>query len=295
MDGTERLRAEAVAAAERVLAAGGRRGRFGIVLGTGLGGLVERFDDVVCLPVSVTGWLAASTATGHAGRIACGRVGGCSVVALQGRVHAYEGFDEATITRGIELLVALGVGTLLVTNASGGLRPGMVGGELLVLDDHLDLARRPSATPGRAEDGGDRIGRASAEIYRRELVSLALAAARRNGGRARAGVYARLLGPAYETRAEYRMLLRLGADAVGMSTTPEVLAARRFGVDVVAVSVITNVANPDAPQETDAEDVCRLAATAADGMWGIIQALATEVAGAGSTRPTRPMTVAEER
>ena len=274
MEGTDGLRAEAVAAAARVLAAGGRRGRLGIVLGTGLGGLVERFDDVVCLPVDVTGWLAVSTATGHAGRIACGRVTGCPVSALQGRVHAYEGFDDATITRGIEVLVALGVRTLLVTNASGGLRPGMTGGELLVLDDHLDLGARPGTAPA-----GARVGRAGEEIYRAELVEIALAAARHTGARARAGVYARLLGPSYETRAEYRMLLRFGADAVGMSTVPEVLAARRLGVDVAAVSVITNVANPDAPDQTDAEEVCRLAAGAADGIWGVIRALATAVAG----------------
>ena len=289
MEGTDGLRAEAGAAAARVLAAGGRRGRLGVVLGTGLGGLVERFDDVVCLPVGVTGWLAASTAIGHAGRLACGRVGGCPVIALQGRVHAYEGFDDATITRGIDVLVALGVGTLLVTNASGGLRPGMTGGELLVLDDHLDLGRRPGTAPGPA---GARVGRAGGAIYRAELVEIALAAARHAGARARAGVYARLLGPSYETRAEYRMLLRLGADAVGMSTTPEVLAARRLGVDVVAVSVITNVANPDAPEATDAEDVCRLAAGAADGLWGVIRALATDVAGGG---PEGSTTIVEDR
>ena len=289
MEGTDGLRAEAVAAAARLLAAGGRRARLGIVLGTGLGGLVERFDDVVCLPVDVTGWLAASTATGHAGRIACGRVGGCPVIALQGRVHAYEGFDDATITRGIEVLVALGVRTLLVTNASGGLRPGMTGGDLLVLDDHLDLGARSGTAPGPA---GARVGRAGGEIYRADLVALALAAARHTGARARAGVYARLLGPSYETRAEYRMLLRLGADAVGMSTTPEVLAARRLGVDVVAVSVITNVANPDAPEETDAEDVCRLAAGAADSLWGVIQSLATDVADGG---PGGAKTTTEDR
>jgi purine-nucleoside phosphorylase len=130
------------------------------------------------------------------------------------------------------------------------------------------------------------------EIYRSRLVSLALSAARRAGGRARAGVYARLLGPTYETRAEYRMLLRLGADAVGMSTIPEVLAARRLGVDVVAVSVITNVANPDAPEETDAEDVCRLAAGAADGLWEVIRALAIDMAGEG---PERSTTTTEDR
>lgn len=270
MDGNAGLRAEAVAAAARIVAAGGRPARLGIVLGTGLGDLAARFAGSVCLPVGVTGWLASSTATGHAGRIVCGRVGACPVIALQGRVHAYEGFDDATITRGIEVLVALGIRTLLVTNASGGLRSGMVGGELLVLDDHLDLVRRP----GGGEVTGP--GRGASALYSPRLVTLALAAARRMGARARAGVYARLLGPTYETRAEYRMLLRLGADAAGMSTIPEVVAARRLGVDVLAISVITNVANPDAPEETDADDVCRLAAGGADAIWGVIEALAAD-------------------
>jgi purine-nucleoside phosphorylase len=273
MDGNAGLRREAVAAAARIVAAGGRPAPLGIVLGTGLGDLACRFDAAVCLPASVSGWLASSTATGHAGRIVCGRVGACPVIALQGRVHAYEGFDDATITRGIDVLVALGVRTLLVTNASGGLRSGMTGGELLVLDDHLDLVRRPGSAAMTAP-GNDRSA-----LYSSRLVALALAAARRMGAKARAGVYARLLGPTYETRAEYRMLLRLGADAAGMSTIPEVVAARRLGVEVLAISVITNVANPDAPEETDADDVCRLAAGGADAIWGVIEALAADVAG----------------
>lgn len=266
MDGPATIRREAAAAAARVLAAGGARGEIGVVLGTGLGGIVDRLADAVVLPMAASGWLLPPTATGHAGRIVCGRVGGRPVVALQGRVHAYEGFGEEEITRGVEFLAALGASTLLVTSASGGLRRDMVAGELLVLDDHVDFVRGGRASP----PGGPRTP------YAPHLVALALAAARAAGVRARPGVYARLLGPCYETRAEYRMLLRAGADAVGMSTVPEVLAARRLGLEVAAVSVVTNVATPDAPEETDAEEVCRLAATGIEGVWAVLAALAAE-------------------
>jgi len=283
-DATGTLDPAALAAAKRVLAAGGTRGLLGVVLGTGLGGLVNRLADPVLLPAGVTGWLAPSSATGHAGRIACGTVGGCPLVMLQGRVHAYEGFDDATISRGVQLLAALGARTVLLTNASGGLRGGMRSGELLVIDDHLDLVRRPTdsptAPPRRARRG-----------YDRRLVDLALAAARRVGASARPGVYARLLGPTYETRAEYRMLVRLGADVAGMSTVPEVCTAWRLGIGVVAVSVITNVANPDAPEETDAAEVCRLAAGATDGVWSVIGALVDDVGAGGAVGRSKAMTM----
>ena len=271
---------EAVAAAARVVAAGGRRGRLGVVLGTGLGGLVQRLENLSLIEGRAAGWLEASTATGHAGRIACGTLGGCPIVALQGRVHAYEGFGTEALTRGVELLAALGATRLLLTNASGGLQPDMRSGELLVVNGHLQLPRRgasltqlaaadPSPPPPAAG-----YGPPQGEYYDPQLVTLSLAAARQAGALARAGTYACLLGPSYETRAEYRMLRRLGADAVGMSTVPEVRAARSLGLDVVAVSVVTNVARPHALEHTDAEEVCRLAATATEGIWAITSALA---------------------
>lgn len=275
MEGPDGPGREALDAARRVRDAGGRGGPLGVVLGTGLGAVVDRLEDAVTLPVEVSGWLLPPTATGHAGRIVCGSVRGLRVVVLQGRVHAYEGFDDASIARGVELLAALGVTTLLVTNASGGLRADMAAGELLVVDDHIDLVRRPSRPPApRASAAGP--------AYSPRLVGMALAAARRAGVRARPGVYARLLGPCYETRAEYRMLLRAGADVAGMSTVPEVRAARRLGIEVVAVSVITNVATPDAAEETDAEEVCRLAATGAEGVWGVMLALADDLRAGGT-------------
>lgn len=264
-----------------MVTAGGRRAAVGVILGTGMGGLVDRLEDRWTMPGVETGWLARSTATGHAGRIACGTIAGVPVAMLQGRVHGYEGFPPEMLTRGVELLAALGVNRLLVTNASGGLRPTMTSGELVILTDHVDLVRRPwgdalePAPPLPAAD-------LHASYYSAALGERALVAARRAGAIARRGVYAFLSGPSYETRAEYRMLRRIEADVVGMSTVPEIVAAARMGLDVVACSVVTNVARPDAPEHTDAEDVCRLAADAADGVWAILRELVRD---AGLPRP----------
>jgi purine-nucleoside phosphorylase len=272
-----RPRAAAVAAAERIVAAGGGRAAIGVVLGTGLGGLADRLGDAWVMPAAETRWLATSTATGHAGRLVCGRLYGVPVAMLQGRVHGYEGFPPETLSRGVELLAALGVRTLLLTNASGGLRPDMQSGELVVVTDHLDFVRRPwDAAIEPAADVEPTTG------YDPRLADLAMEATRRVDAVARCGAYAFLSGPSYETRAEYRMLRKFGADVVGMSTVPEVVAARRMGLEVAVCSVVTNVAKPDAPTLTDAEDVCQMAADAAEGVWAIVEMLVRRAAGLGS-------------
>jgi purine-nucleoside phosphorylase len=272
-------------AAARLLAAGGERAALGIVLGTGLGGLAERLDRARSIDSAATGWLASSTATGHAGRIVFGAIAGVPVVALQGRVHAYEGAPAETLSRGVELLAALGATTLVVTNAAGGLRPDMRGGELVVVNDHLDFVARPWAADleGASSDRWAPRRSHAGPWYDAALVELALRATRGAGVTARAGVYAYLLGPSYETRAEYRMLRRLGADAVGMSTVPEVVAARRLGIAVSALSVVTNVARPDALEATDAEEVCRVAGSAAEGVWAILESIAGRMPGGAAS------------
>jgi purine-nucleoside phosphorylase len=266
----------AVMAAERLLAAGSfselppgeRRAAIGVVLGTGLGGLTSRLAGATTMRAVDTGWLPVSTATGHAGRIVCGTVDGVPVAMLQGRVHGYEGFPPETLTRGVELLAALGAQTLLLTNASGGLRPDMKSGELVVVTDHIDLVRRPWSE-GLVSEPPKPRPRAE-PLYDPSLAELAVSATRRAGVAARKGVYALLSGPCYETRAEYRMLRSFGADVVGMSTVPEVVAASRLSLQVCVCSVVTNVARPDAPSHTDAEDVCQMAADAAEGVAAIL-------------------------
>jgi len=280
-------RTGAIEAATRVRQARGGgspadwRAAIGMVLGTGMGGLVERLDGSWSLPGVETGWLAPSRATGHAGRIVCGTVGGVPVAMLQGRVHGYEGHPPEMLTRGVELLAALGARTLLLTNASGGLRPDMKSGELVIVSDHVDLVRRPwDAALGGPQGESDvrPTRRLAGPAYDPALVEIALEATRQAGVVARRGVYALLSGPTYETRAEYRMLRAVGADVVGMSTVPEVVAGRRLGLEVTVCSVVTNVATPDAPTHTDAEDVCQMAADAAVGVAAILDALAARAA-----------------
>ena len=262
------------AAAERFLAAGGERGRLGIVLGTGLGDLADRLENRFAMPSVETGCLPASTAVGHAGRIVSGRLDDTPVVVLQGRVHGYEGFTADVVTRGVDLLAALGVERLLLTNAAGGLDPTMRPGDIVVLHDHIDLVRLTTSMPADAWDHWPRPGRRLQEVYDAHLVDASVAAVARTGARCRSGVYIYVSGPTYETRAEYRMFRRIGGDVVGMSTVPEAVRARTLGLEVVAASVVTNVAKPDAPSVTDAGHVCDAAAAAAEGVWVMMRALA---------------------
>ena len=299
------LRAGAVAAAALVAAARGPRAagthgspRLGVVLGTGLGGLADRLDDAWSMPSRDTGWLVPSTAIGHVGRVVCGllgdgaspggRAGDCEVVMLQGRVHGYEGHAPESLSRGIELLAALGATTILLTNAAGGLRPDMQVGELVVLTDHIDLVRRPWTDGLEVAAAGVLRTAPTTACYDPILVAGMLEAARASAALARAGVYAHLTGPSYETRAEYRMLRKFGADVVGMSTVPEVIAARQLGLRVAAVSVVTNVARPDASASTDADDVCRAAAAAAEGVWAMLVRVAKMTASHGAHGEAMP-------
>ncbi len=284
-----RPRPAALAAARRLAAAGAGRPAVGVVLGTGLGGLAERLVDRWSISAAATEWLARSTATGHAGRVVGGRMpvaGGATaeVLVLQGRVHAYEGHAAEVLSRGVELLVAAGAATILLTNAAGGLRSDMRVGELVVFRDHIDLVRRPWTSAVDCEVAGrsprPRASTAGAG-YDAVLGDRCLEAARLVGHPARAGVYALVSGPSYETRAEYRMLRKFGADVVGMSTVPEAVVAARLGLPVAAVSVVTNVARPDAPDRTDAEHVCEAAAAAAEGVWAMIGVVAAAGLGRG--------------
>jgi purine-nucleoside phosphorylase len=241
-----------------------------------MGGLVDRLENLWTIAGVDTGWLARSMATGHAGRIACGTIGGTPVVMLQGRVHGYEGYPAEMLTRGVELLASLGVGRLLVTNAAGGVRPDMIAGEIVVLTDHIDFVRRPWGEALEATVVDEVTADVHQTFYSPRLVDRAATSARRAGAIARRGVYALFSGPSYETRAEYRMLRRIEADVVGMSTVPEVIAAVRMGMEVVVCSVVTNVARPDAPEFTDAEHVCRVAGDAAEGVWQVLVDLASD-------------------
>jgi purine-nucleoside phosphorylase len=212
----------------------------GIVLGSGLGGLVQRIADARDVAFADVPGFPAASVVGHAGRVVVGTLGGRTVIALAGRFHMYEGHSAALAGFPVRVLHALGAGTLFVSNAAGGIRPTFRPGDLMVITDHLNLMFR-NPLEGAVEPGDTRFPDMS-EPYDRALASLLHREAATLGLELREGVYCGLLGPTYETPAEVRMLRILGADAVGMSTVPEVIVARALGMRVAGVSCITNFA-----------------------------------------------------
>ena len=211
-----------------------------IVLGSGLGGLAGRIEGARRIPFHEVPGFPTATVHGHAGMLIAGRLGGRPVLALAGRFHMYEGHPARLAGYAVRVLHALGARTLFVSNAAGGVNRTFRAGDLMVIADHINLMWR-NPLEGPLEPGDARFPDMS-DPYDAELRRALHEAGRATGVALRDGVYAGLLGPAYETPAEVRMLERLGADAVGMSTVPEVLAARALGMRVAGVSCITNLA-----------------------------------------------------
>jgi purine-nucleoside phosphorylase len=231
----------------------------GLVLGSGLGGLADTLDDRVVIPYSeIPGW-PQSTVEGHSGQLVVGRMEGCAVVAQQGRAHFYEGYTPQQITFPIRVMHFLGVKTVILTNAAGGLNHNYAVGDLMLLNDHINLVgmsgNNPLMGPNDSTIGPRFLG--MVQSYDRGLRESARQVARDAGITLHEGVYVCLSGPFFETPAEVRMLRLLGGDAVGMSTVHEVLVARHAGMRVMAYSGITNVAidTLDTPLETNHEEV----------------------------------------
>ncbi len=216
-------------------------GFVGVVLGSGLGSFAESLTDRTVVPFGDIPHMPRSRVVGHAGNLVIGGAGGAPVVCLQGRVHAYEGHDLSKVVFGVRLLARLGAKAVLLTNAAGGLRRSFAAGDLMSISDHLNLMGRNPLVGENLDDLGPRFPDMSV-AYSKELRALAAAAAREANVELKEGVYAALSGPSYETPAEIEMLRRLGADAVGMSTVPEVIALRHMGVPTAAISCITNMA-----------------------------------------------------
>jgi purine-nucleoside phosphorylase len=248
--------------------------KIGIILGTGLGGLVDLLKVEINLRCGEIPGFLQSTALAHAGCFIGGTIEGVPAAVLQGRCHLYEGHPIRSLVLPTQVLHALGATALIVTNASGGLNPRFRSGEVMILDDHLNfLFRRPTAA-GNAESLDVRPMQRTP--YSPRMAGLAQSIAQQSGFFVQCGTYASMLGPSYETRAEYRMLRRLGADAVGMSTVPEALVASALGMDVLGLSVITNVAMPDAIGKVDAQEVCDIATSAAPIVRAIIRGIAAQ-------------------
>jgi purine-nucleoside phosphorylase len=234
--------------------------RAAIILGSGLGGLTHSIEDALHIPFADIPHFARSTAVGHRGELVLGTLAGVPIVAMAGRFHRYEGWTNEQVTFPVRVLAALGVSTLIVSNAAGGLRPHYCVGDIMVIRDHIQ--RMPLATSGQPDVACGTSGIAPpCSVARNEnpycdhLATLALRAGRLGDFMVHEGTYLATLGPTYETRAEYRMMRRMGADCVGMSTVPEVLQAQQAGLNVLALSMISNVARPDAVQETTHQEV----------------------------------------
>jgi purine-nucleoside phosphorylase len=239
-----------------------RRPRILLTLGSGLGHLADEVADPIWVPFPDVG-LPSSSVPGHAGRLVAGDLAGVPVLVQQGRVHLYEGLEPGDVVACVRAAAALGVDTFLVTNAAGGLDQDFAPGDLMLVTDHLNLT---GATPLSGPEFID-----MAEAYDPGLRAAALTAAAQAGEALVEGVYAGLRGPAYETAAEVAMLRTLGADAVGMSTVLEVIAARAAGLRVLGCSVITNVHRPGAA--TDHAEVLDVGRVAGPRLAGVVRAL----------------------
>jgi purine-nucleoside phosphorylase len=248
----------AAAAADAIRAAVREIPQIAIVLGSGLGEFAGTLGHAVSMPyVDLPHW-PASRVIGHEGRLVVGAVNGRAVAALAGRCHGYEGHDLGNVTFAVRSLGLLGVRTLILTNAAGGINTGFTRGALMVIDDHINLlGGNPLVGPN-----DDRFGPRfpdMTEVYSLRLRTIADQAGKAINLELPHGVYAALLGPSYETPAEIRYLRTIGADAVGMSTVPEAIAARHMGIDVLGISCITNMAAGVLPQPLDHADVMETA------------------------------------
>jgi purine-nucleoside phosphorylase len=215
--------------------------RVGLILGSGLGAYADRLEGRTSIPYAELPGFPSARVEGHAGNLVHGRAGGCDVLAMQGRVHYYEGHDLEKVVWPVRALVATGCSTLVITNAAGGVDPTLRPGELVILSDHLNLL---GASPLRGPND-DAVGPRFPDMSDAYDTALRLVAARAGaalGLALREGVYACLPGPAYETPAEVRMVRGAGGDLVGMSTVPEVIAARHMGARVLGLSCVTNLA-----------------------------------------------------
>ncbi len=249
---------DAVSEAADWIRARGAAPEVAIVLGSGLGDFAATLQQPATAPYGdIPNW-PASAVVGHAGQLVTGTLGGRGVAALSGRVHYYEGHDLRTVTFAVRVLGLLGVRTLVLTNAAGGINLDFKPGTLMVIDDHLNLMGSNPLVGPNDDRFGPRFPDMS-EVYSRRLRDLAAGAARQLGQSVAHGVYAALHGPSYETPAEIRYLRTIGADAVGMSTVPEAIVGRQMGMEILGISCITNMAAGVLPQPLVHDEVMAVA------------------------------------
>jgi purine-nucleoside phosphorylase len=265
---------EAVAAIRNRI--GDRTPMVGLILGSGLGGWADRLEDPIRIDYADLPHFPRSHVVGHAGRLVIGTAQGNTCVAMQGRVHMYEGHSAATVAFPARVLIALGARTLIVTNAAGGLRPEWPPGTLMLIRDHIDMLRdHPLRGPN-----DDRLGTRFPDMtraYAPELRAIAKEVARARGVALEEGVYVAMPGPTYETPAEVRMLQILGADATGMSTVPEVIVAAHMGARVVGISCITNKAAGITGEPLSHDEVTATAARVREMFEGLVDGIVAKL------------------
>jgi purine-nucleoside phosphorylase len=230
------------------------RPRVAVVLGSGLGAFADELTDRTEIPYAeIPGW-PCSTAIGHAGKLVFGKLGALDVAVMAGRVHLYEGYAPAQVAFGVRVLGSLGVRSIVFTNAAGGINLSLERGGLVLISDHINLQGSNPLVGPNEDKLGPRFPDMS-EAYSRTLRALAHEVGSEIGIRLAEGVYAAVLGPSYETPAEIRYLRTIGADLVGMSTVPEVIAANHMGLRVLGISCVTNMAAGILPQKIDHAEV----------------------------------------
>lgn len=255
-----------------------------IILGSGLGAVADQLRDSVAIDFADLPGFGTSTAAGHRGQLVLGLLEQTPVVALAGRLHRYGGWTTDEVTYPVRVMRQLGAERLIVSNAAGGVHPRLRVGDIVIIDDHLDwMAGRPELrwSGSHAYAPADEIahcrskvavgGPLRSRLYDRAMQEAAMQAARDEGFTAVRGTYLAVLGPNYETRAEYRMMRRLGVDVVGMSTVPEVMCAASLGMSILALSMVSNVATPDTPQQANHDEVLAAGRQAEPRMTAIVR------------------------
>ena len=247
----------------------------GIILGTGLGHLADEITEKIEIPYEQIPHFPLSTVEGHSGKLIFGKLGGKEVLAMQGRFHYYEGYDMKQVTFPVRVFKAMGVKTLFVSNAAGGMNPDFKVGDIMIITDHINLFPEHPLRGKNHEELGTRFPDMS-EAYSPRLIAKANEIAERCGIKVQHGVYVGTSGPTFETPAEYRYFRRIGGDAVGMSTVPEVIVARHGEMEVFAISVITDLGVEGIVEKCSHEDVQKAANAGQPRMTRIMQELVTE-------------------
>lgn len=268
---------QATAAVAYIRARADLKPAIGIVLGSGLGAFADQIANAVAIPFAEIPYFPKSTVPGHSGRLVMGTLEGVPVAVMQGRVHAYEGYSPEEVTFPVRVLGLLGVKTLIVTNAAGGIRPGLKQGELVLISDHINFTGFNPVAGENDERFGPRFFDMT-DAYSKRLRKLAQRIAKGQNYEISEGVYLCVLGPSFETPAEIRAFHTIGADLVGMSTVQEVIVARHMGMEVLGISCVTNLAAGIQAEPLSHEEVMETGRRVADRFTHLLTALVPAIA-----------------